>query len=36
MYVNFETDIEKLNQRIEQQARERSGARLLMAVAKNG
>ena len=30
MYVQFETEIEKLNQRVEQQARERSGARLLM------
>jgi transposase len=30
MYVKFETEIEKLNQRVEQQARERSGARLLM------
>ncbi|MDQ1405646.1 MAG: hypothetical protein QOG55_1275 [Acidobacteriaceae bacterium] len=30
MYVKFETEIEELNQRVEQQARERSGARLLM------
>jgi len=30
MYVKFETEIEKLNQRVEQQARERFGARLLM------
>jgi transposase len=30
MYVQFETEIEKLNQRVEQQARERSGTRLLM------
>jgi hypothetical protein len=30
MYVKFETDIEKLNQRDEQQACARSGARLLM------
>ena len=30
MYVQFETEIEKLNQRVEQQARERLGARLLM------
>ncbi len=30
MYVKFEAEIEKLNQRVEQQARERSGARLLM------
>ena len=30
MYVKFEDEIEKLNQRVEQQARERSGARLLM------
>src|SRR5262249_57904720 len=30
MYVQFETEIEKLNQRVEQQARERFGARLLM------
>src|ERR1700689_1908854 len=30
MYVKFETEIEKLNQRVEQQAGERSGARLLM------
>ena len=30
MYVQFETEIEKLNQRVEQQARERVGARLLM------
>src|SRR5271163_4143278 len=30
MYAKFETEIEKLNQRVEQQARERSGARLLM------
>ena len=30
MYVKFQTEIEKLNQRVEQQARERSGARLLM------
>jgi len=30
MYVKFETEIEKLNQRVEQQARERLGARLLM------
>jgi transposase len=30
MYVKFEAEIEKLNQRIEQQAGERSGARLLM------
>src|SRR6202045_1310489 len=30
MYVKFETEIEKLNQRVEQQAHERFGARLLM------
>ena len=30
MYVKFEKEIEKLNQRVEQQAGERSGARLLM------
>jgi transposase len=30
MYVKFEREIEKLNQRVEQQAGERSGARLLM------
>src|SRR5262249_16994697 len=30
MYVQFETEIEKLNQRVEQQARERFAARLLM------
>jgi transposase len=30
MYVKFETEIETLNQRVEQQARERSGARLRM------
>jgi transposase len=30
MYVQFDTEIEKLNQRVEQQARERSGTRLLM------
>jgi transposase len=30
MYVKFATEIEKLNQRVEQQARERLGARLLM------
>ena len=30
MYVKFEGEIEKLNQRVEQQARERSGARLWM------
>jgi transposase len=30
MYRKFETEIEKLNQRVEQQAGERSGARLLM------
>jgi transposase len=30
MYVKFETDIEKLNQRVEQQAWARPGARLLM------
>ena len=30
MYVKFEAEIEALNQRVEQQARERSGARLLM------
>ena len=30
MYVQFQTEIEKLNQRVEQQARERSGTRLLM------
>ncbi len=30
MYVKFESDIEKLNQRVEQQAGQRSGARLLM------
>jgi len=30
MYVKFEAEIKKLNQRVEQQARERSGARLLM------
>ena len=30
MYVKFEDEIEKLNQRVEQQARERSAARLLM------
>jgi len=30
MYVKFETEIETLNQRVEQQARERSGAQLLM------
>jgi len=30
MYVQFETEIEKLNQRVDQQARERVGARLLM------
>jgi transposase len=30
MYVKFETEIEKLNRRVEQQARERSGVRLLM------
>jgi transposase len=30
MYVKFETEIEKLNQRIQQQACERPGARLLM------
>src|SRR5580704_4223402 len=30
MYVKFEADIEKLNQRVEEQARQRSGARLLM------
>ena len=30
MYVKFEAEIEKLNQRVEQQARERVGARLLM------
>jgi transposase len=30
MYTKFETEIEKLNQRVEQQAGERAGARLLM------
>jgi len=30
MYGKFEKEIEKLNQRVKQQARERSGARLLM------
>ena len=30
MYVKFETEIEKLNQRVEQHAWERPGARLLM------
>lgn len=30
MYVKFEDEIEKLNQRVEQQARERSAAQLLM------
>ena len=30
MYVKFETEIEKLNQRVAQQVRERSGAQLLM------
>ena len=30
MYVKFESNIEKLNQRVEQQAGQRSGARLLM------
>ena len=30
MYVKFETEIEKLNQRVEQQASQRAGARLLM------
>jgi transposase len=30
MYGKFETEIENLNQRVEQQARERVGARLLM------
>jgi len=30
MYAKFETDIEKLNQRVEEQAGERPGARLLM------
>jgi hypothetical protein len=30
MYEKFKTEIEKLNQRFEQQARERSGTRLLM------
>jgi transposase len=30
LYVKFETEIEKLNQRIQQQAGERPGARLLM------
>ncbi len=30
MYVKFETEIEKLNQRVQQQACERFGARLLM------
>jgi transposase len=30
MYEKFKTEIEKLNQRVEQQARERSGTRLLM------
>ena len=30
MYVKFESDIEKLNQRVEEQAGQRSGARLLM------
>jgi transposase len=30
MYVQFEAEIEKLNQRVEQQASERFGARLLM------
>jgi transposase len=30
MYVKFEAEIQTLNQRVEQQARERSGARLLM------
>ena len=30
MYVKFESDIEKLNQRVEQQAGQRPGARLLM------
>ena len=30
MYVKFETEIEKLNQRVTQQVRERSGAQLLM------
>jgi transposase len=30
MYEKFEGEIEKLNQRVEQQARERSGTRLLM------
>lgn len=30
MYAKFETEIEKLNQRVEQQAGERPGARLLM------
>ena len=30
MYEKFEAEIEKLNQRVEQQASERSGARLLM------
>src|SRR5258706_11257941 len=30
MYVKFESDIEKLNQRVEEQACERPGARLLM------
>jgi transposase len=30
MYVKFETEIDKLNQRVEQQACERRGGRLLM------
>ena len=30
MYVKFETEIEELNQRVAEQARERLGARLLM------
>jgi transposase len=36
MYVKFETEIGKLNQRVEQQARERSGARLLMTHPRVG
>ena len=30
MYKKFETEIEKLNQRVEEQASQRPGARLLM------
>jgi len=36
MYVKFETEIEKLNQRVEQQARERVGARLLVTEWQRG